>query len=348
MVVATAETGLVRAPGRVNLIGEHTDYNDGFVLPAAIDLDLELRFQVRDDERVHVVSAQADPATYVEGVRRLIEPKRGISGEIRSRIPVDAGLSSSAALELAVARALAAANGQEWRPRDMAVLCQRAENEFVGTDCGIMDQLAVACGQGGHALLIDCRSLAIEPIRLPPDLAIVVCDSARPRRLVASTYNHHRASCEQAARKLCVQSLRDARLGDLKPLKGKQARYARHVVEENQRVVDFVQALKADDRPAMNELMARSHQSLRDLFEVSTPELNLLVNLANREQGCVGARMTGGGFGGCTINLVEAARAYAFATEVTLAYRRITGLLGAAYICRAANGVSLSGGSADS
>jgi galactokinase len=345
----------VRAPGRVNLIGEHTDYNDGFVLPAAIDLELRLTFQPRVDDRVVLRSREAPgeaidlpsdddvPAwgRYVEGIRALLGLPRGIEGEIASDVPLGSGLSSSAALELAVARAITAANASDWDPIAMARLCRQAEIEYAGNRCGIMDQLAVAAARAGHALLIDCRSLAIEPVPLPEDLALVVCDSARPRRLVESAYNERRAACEAAAHLSGVPALRDATLDMLHALPEPLAKRARHVVSENERVLDFVAALQAGETGRLGRLMYESHASLRDLYEVSCPELDLLVDLASGISGCAGSRLTGAGFGGCTVSLVERDAASTFHRQLVADYRRRTGLPARAWVCRAVDGASL-------
>src|SRR5712692_934479 len=356
---------VVRSPGRVNLIGEHTDYNDGFVLPLAIDLELRLKFQPRADGRVLLRSREAPgemvelPAPrsphpsplprrrergwqrYVEGVRDLLGLPAGMEGAIESDIPVGAGLSSSAALELAVARALVAANGAEWQPVAMARLCQRAEIEYAGNRCGIMDQLAVALGKAEHALLIDCRSLDVKPVPLPADLAILLCDSAKGRQLVHSAYNERRAACEEATRLLGVPALRDAKLDQLDQLPEPLAKRARHVVAENQRVLDFVAALRQGDEQRLGQLMYASHASLRDLYEVSSLELDLLVELAAGLPGCAGSRLPGAGFGGCTVSLVEAGQAQPFVHELSARYREHTGLPARAWVCHAVDGVSL-------
>ncbi|MFI5268833.1 MAG: galactokinase [Chloroflexota bacterium] len=345
----------VRAPGRVNLIGEHTDYNDGFVLPLAIDLELRLRFQPRADGRIVLRSREApeEPldlpndvdlpkwGQYVEGIRSLLDLPAGIEGDVSSDIPLGAGLSSSAALELAIARALVAANNQAWDAVPMARLAQRAEIEYAGNHCGIMDQLAVAQGVAGHALMIDCRSLDVRHVPLPTNLVIVVCDSAKPRRLVDSAYNDRRSECEEAARQLGVPALRDARPDILGKLPATLGRRARHVVAENQRVLDFVAALDAGATERLGELMYASHASLRDLFEVSCPELDLLVKLAAALPGCRGSRLTGAGFGGCTVSLVETPMAQSFAEELVARYQAQTTLPARAWVCRSVDGVSL-------
>ncbi|HLY66880.1 MAG TPA: galactokinase, partial [Chloroflexota bacterium] len=199
----------------------------------------------------------------------------------------------------------------------------------------------IALGKAGQALLIDCRSLDVIPVPLPDDLAIVICDSAKPRQLVESAYNERRAACEEAARQLGLPALRDARLDMLDRLPEPLARRALHVVSENRRVLDFVEALKAGNKRQLGELMYASHASLRDLYEVSCPELDALVELATELPGCAGSRLTGAGFGGCTVSLVDASKAQGFAVELAKRFRRRTGLQGMSYVCRAVDGVSL-------
>ncbi len=327
---------VVRAPGRVNLIGEYTDFNAGFVLPAAIDREIRIAFVASDDRRVVLHRAGARERgefsldrlptrsggwlDYAVGTAwSLAEaglPLRGLRGVIGSNLPAGAGLSSSAAIELAVAHALLA----EPAPADpmvLARLAQRAENVFVGVQSGLMDQVAVACGQRDGALLLDCRSLAWRGVELPLDeLALVVCDSGQARRLTGSEYNLRRSQCDLAVAVLAthdpaVRTLRDVgpelleqavAAGWLEPL---ILARASHVVHENQRVLDTVAALESRDLAAVGQLFAASHASLRDLFEVSSPALDALVETAIATPGVIAARMTGAGFGGCTINLVR-------------------------------------------
>src|SRR5579883_150619 len=338
---------VVRAPGRVNLIGEHTDYNDGFVLPAAIDVELELACRRAGTSAVALESREAPNDTgwrpYVEGVRELLAFPLGIEGVIASAIPLGGGLSSSAALELAVARALVALNEAQWEPLAIAKLAQRAEIEYTGNRCGIMDQLAVACGQAGHALLIDCRSLAIQAVRMPNSLGIVVCDSAKPRQLVESAYNERRAACEEAAQLLDVPALRDASPAAVEALPEPLRKRALHVTTENQRALEFARALEAGRTDELGRLMLDSHASLRDLYEVSCHELDLLVELATELEGCIGSRLTGAGFGGCTVSLVQGEHADAFGNDLVEAYRQRTGLPGRGWVTRAVDGVSLVG-----
>ncbi len=361
-----AEPGLlVRAPGRVNLIGEHTDYNDGFVLPIAIDRAVWIALRPRADRRLRVRSEDYDAeaelkldalrhardgwADYVTGVAWGLDtaghPLTGWDGVMGGDVPRAAGLSSSAAVELAVLRAFAAAGGLPWDPRAMALLGQRVENLWVGVSCGIMDQLVVATGQAGHALLIDCRSLAIEPAPLPAGAAVVVLDTGTRRGLVDSAYNERRRQCEEAAAFFGVRALRDvdpagfaARAAGLDAL---TRRRARHVITENARTLEAAAAMRAGDLPRLGELMNASHDSLRDDFEVTNDALNTIVAIARRQSGCYGARMTGAGFGGCAVALVAAGQAPAFVDIVAPAYQAATGLEPHAYVCRATDGASV-------
>jgi galactokinase len=356
---------VARAPGRVNLIGDHTDYNDGFVLPMAIDREVWIAVRPRDDRRVAVHSIDfAQDATfalddggprkggwieYVRGVAWALEengrPTRGWEGVAAGDVPVGAGLSSSAALELAAARTFAAVSGVVWQPVAMARLAQRAENEWVGVNCGIMDQLISAAGAAGHALLIDCRTLATQLVLIPEDAAVVVLDTGTRRGLVDSAYNERRSQCEHAARFFGVPALRDvdlatfhAREAELDPI---TRRRARHVVTENARTEAAADLLGRGDVAAMGKLMDESHISLRDDFEVSRPELDRMVELAQREDACFGARMTGAGFGGCAVALVARDQATNFARTVSEAYSHAVGLKAAVYVCAASQGASV-------
>ncbi len=362
-----APTWVVRAPGRVNLIGEHTDYNDGFVLPMAIDRAVWIALRARDDRRVIVHSLdfeqtvgfdldtlqQADLgwAEYVKGVAWALQeagyPLTGWEGVTAGDVPIGAGLSSSAAIELAVARAFAAVADLPWDPARMARVGQRAENSWVGVNCGIMDQLISAAGQAGHALLLDCRSLASQAVPLPPGYRFLVLDSAAPRTLAGSAYNQRRAECESAAGKLktvypAIVALRDvtpamlAAHADL--LDPVELRRARHVVAEDERVLRCVDALADGAITTVGALMLASHASLRDDYEVSSAELDALVELAMLTPGVIGARMTGAGFGGCAVALVEADAAEAAAEAIITRYRERTGRAGKAYICAASQG----------
>lgn len=349
------------APGRVNLIGEHTDYNGGFVLPMAIDRTVAVAASPRDGSTVRAISldfGQRDefPADavrrflgtrggwrdYVRGVAWALTeehiPLRGADIAICGDVPRGAGLSSSAAVEVAVAGALLAIAGAEVTPRDIALACQKAENLFVGVQCGVMDQFASALGRAGYALLIDCRSLEFEHVPLPGGVAVVVVDSKIPRDLAATPYNERRRECEEAAAALGLPSLRDATEAMLVRLGAPLQARVRHVLSENTRVLAMIEALGAADAEAAGRLLLESHASLRDDFRVSTPEIDALVEIAVAA-GAYGARVTGAGFGGCTVNLVPAERTGGFLQTVAAEYHRRTGLSADAYICAAANGL---------
>ncbi len=349
-----------RAPGRANLMGDHTDYNDGLVLPVA----LELSTYVAGDRAplVHLVSldvdgeVEVDPRSgdgpkrgwgaYVTGVvRALLEDGlevQGLDGVVASDVPVGAGLSSSAALEVAVARALCA---HDIDPQRLARICQRAENDHVGVRCGIMDQMASAAARAGHALLIDCADLSVEHVPVPRDLAVLVIDSGSERSLTGSGYNRRRAECERAARALGVPSLRHATLDDVDraSLDGVLAARARHVVTENQRVRATAEALRSGDRGALADLFARSHRSLSEDFDVSTPEIDTLVKLAGTTEGIVAARLTGAGFGGCVVALVEAPAARAAGASLAQRYRDERGIEARWWVSAPAGGAELVG-----
>ena len=360
-------TFVVRAPGRVNLIGEHTDYNDGFVLPMAIDRAVWIALRPRSDVRVRVTSLEYDATAefaldalekadagwveYLKGVAWALQeagsPLCGWEGVLTGDVPRGAGLSSSAALELATARAFAAVAGLPWAPAAMAQLCQRAENRWVGVNCGIMDQMISAAGRAGHALLIDCRSLETEAAPLPPETAVVVLDTATRRGLVDSAYNARRARCEAAARAFGVPALRDvsveafeARADDLDAV---TRRRARHVITENARTLRAVDAMRREDAAALGRLMNASHASLRNDFEVSSEALNAMVEAARAEDGCYGARMTGAGFGGCAVALIQADVAAPFAGQVAASYEQVTGIAPHVYVCQATDGAAVIG-----
>ena len=333
---------VVQAPGRANLIGEHTDYNDGFVLPAALELRTVVAGSPADRIRLRSVgrgrAITVDPSTargpakgwgrYVTAVvRALLEDGRavrGIDGVIASNLPSGTGLSSSAALEVAVALAVLD------EPIDavgLARICQRAENVHVGVRSGIMDQLASVAARAGSALFIDCRSLETAEVPIPADLRLLVVDSGQRRQLARGDYNRRREECEEAARRLGVTALRDATEEQVASaaLPEPLAARARHVVTENARVLATVEALRADDRRRIATLFAASHASLAADFAVSTPALDMLVEIATHTEGVVAARMTGAGFGGCTVNLVEASRGEAAKAAIASAYLERTG-----------------------
>ena len=359
---------LFRAPGRVNLIGEHTDYNDGFVMPAAIELACWVAIASREDRRLITRSEnlqetaeielnQVSPrrrerwSDYVQGVAVLLEQSgkrlRGANLLIHSEVPIGSGLSSSAAIEVASGLALLGNSGVELERLELARLCQRAENEFVGARCGIMDQFTACFGQAEHALLLDCRSLEYRPLPLPAGVELVICDSGVRHELAAGEYNARRAECETGVRVLArqhpeIRALRDASLQDLEEHRGELGevvyRRCRHVVTEDARVLKAAEALEGRDLHEFGRLMGESHRSLRTDYEVSCAELDLLVDLAGKQKGVYGARMTGGGFGGCTINLVEAGEVEAFRQLVSCGYQEATGRPPKIYVSEAASG----------
>lgn len=358
---------LVRAPGRVNLIGEHTDYNDGFVLPMAIDRAVYIALRRRPDTTVQVRSADFgaehdfDATAPERGGRGWIEylkgtawaltqasvPVGGWEGVIAGDVPRGAGLSSSAALELAAARALLAATGGSWDPPKMALLAQRAENEWVGVQCGVMDQMISAVGEAGHAVLIDCRTLETRPVPLPEATRVVILDTGTRRKLSNSAYNERRAQCEAAAAYFGVPALRDLTpesfqqgAAGLDPLTVKRAR---HVVTENARTLAAAEAMRSGDSRLLGDLMNQSHRSLRDDFQVSSDALDTMVEIARDQPATYGARMTGAGFGGCAVALIDAHAAREFARTVAHLYQERTGLQPSVYVTGATAGAGLLG-----
>lgn len=358
-------TFVARGPGRVNLIGDHTDYNDGFVLPMAIDRAVWIALRPRRDGWVSVHSLdfgetrEFDSANETRRDEGWVEYIRGVAWAMRQSgrsvcgwdgvtmgdVPVGAGLSSSAALELAATRAFAASCGLAWEPAEMALLAQRAENEWVGVNCGIMDQLISAAGEAGHAMLIDCRTRETRAVPLPVGTAVVVLDTATRRGLVGTAYNERRSQCEAAAAVFGVPALRDVDLATFErrapELNSVTRRRARHVITENARVLDAAEALAAGDVHTVGRLMIESHESLRDDFEVSRDELDIMADVACAHSSCYGARMTGAGFGGCAVALVDSAVASDFSRDVAREYERRTELRPAIYVCAAAQGASV-------
>jgi galactokinase len=312
------------APGRVNLIGEHTDYNGGFVLPYAIERRVavavgrgggELFSTDFDETRPAKATREGAWADYPRGVAWALREAGfevpGFQAAFAGNVPQGAALSSSAAIEAATALALDALFGLGIARRDLAVLCRQAENEFVGVESGIMDQYASLLCESGAALFIDCRSLEAERVQLSVEekgLSLLVCDTRVERGLGETGYNERRKECEMAAETLRVEELRDAGEGDLRQLSGRELLRARHVVSENARVLEAVEALRGEDFAVLGKLMYASHDSLRDDFEISTPELDAFVEIS-RDTGASGARLTGGGFGGCAIALVDTEKA---------------------------------------
>jgi len=355
---------VVRAPGRVNLIGEHTDYNDGFVLPMAINRAAWIALRPRRDGlvRIHALNfddvAEIDLSAmhhedegwreYVKGVAYILSEEwnlTGWEGVLAGDVPIGAGLSSSAAVELAAARAFAAVGDLPWDAAHMARVGQRAENEWVGVNCGIMDQMISAAGRRDHALLIDCRSLETQAVPLPAGTVVVVLDTATRRGLVDSAYNERRAQCEAAAAFFGVPALRDVDMETFRAgserLDPVARRRARHVISENARTLAAAEAMRRGDAAELGRLMNASHVSMRDDFEISREEMDTMVALAQAEPACYGARMTGGGFGGAAVALVRASDVETFVTSVSDGYRRITGLEPQIYICTATDGAAV-------
>lgn len=370
--VIDAEAGpsrTYRAPGRVNLIGEHTDYNDGFVLPAAIDFSVTVTVSPRNDRIINVFSSSfseritfdlnepsPEPrrhwSDYVRGVAVTLEQAgyrlRGAELQLDSNVPVGAGLSSSAAVEVATGYALLQQSGFDVGGVELARLCQRAENNFVGMRCGIMDQFVACHGQKERALLLDCRSLEYQLVQLPQKFRMVICNTMIKHELAAGEYNKRRAECEAGWRQLAsgrdgLCSLRDVTLQQLESARRDMREVVyqrcRHVISENARVLEAVAALERGDIAEMGRLMRESHRSLRDDYQVSCDELDLMVQLADDVPGVIGARMTGAGFGGCTINLVADEHSDEFERQIKREYESKTGIAPEVYVCQAADGV---------
>jgi galactokinase len=366
---------IYQAPGRVNLIGEHTDYNDGFVMPAAIDFSTRVFIAPRPDRKLVIRSENYSEqvefeldylpdagaghwSDYVVGVAKMLERSGrklcGVNLLVNGNVPQGAGLSSSASIEVAAGYALldvadpANARSNSVDRAQLALLCQRAENEFVGARCGIMDQFIASHGKRGRALLLDCRSLQYRLLPLPDDVSLTICNTMVKHSIAKGEYNQRRAECEAGVAALSkylpgVRALRDVTPGDLATyghqLTDVVRRRCRHVIDENARVLDAAAALETGDVPKFGRLMLESHRSLRDDFEVSCPELDLMVELAMEQEGVYGSRMTGGGFGGCTITLVRAGCVEAFKRAVEAGYERSFGCRPEIYVCSASDGV---------
>jgi len=357
---------IFRAPGRVNLIGEHTDYNDGFVMPAAVQFSCWVAASPRDDRKLVVdsenmqqtVTVDMDNARpsgqwsdYVVGAA-LIPDRNGkrLNGAnllIQSDVPIGAGLSSSAAIEVSVALAVLSLSGHSIDRKQLALWCQRAENEFAGMRCGIMDQFIASHGRSNHALKLDCRSLDYELLPMQAGVEIVICNTMVKHKLAGGEYNIRRAQCEDGVRKLAsvlpgITALRDVSSEQLERyrelLDAVTYRRCRHVVTEDERVQHAASALKSGDLALFGRLMNESHESLRQDFEVSCTELDKMVELARAQKGVLGARMTGGGFGGCTVNLVQNEDVRAFRENVAKGYREATGTIPEIYVCKASQG----------
>jgi galactokinase len=349
----------------VNLIGEHTDYNDGFVMPLATEGAIYLAIAPLEEPLVRVDSIDFDERCefslngepesaegwieYIKGVAVMLGRAgyalTGFQGVMGGDVPIGAGLSSSAALEMATARAFAATSNLPWDPAKMARLGQQAENQWVGVNCGIMDQMISAAGQEDKALLIDCRSLELTPVPLPPGTAVVILDTATRRGLVDSAYNERRSQCEAAARHFGVPALRDvtveefaARADELEEV---TRRRARHVITENERTLKAAEAMRRGDAVELGQLMDASHESLRYDFEVCNDGLNEMVRCAREQESCFGARMTGAGFGGCAVALVRQEAATPFAAAVSAGYQAATQCEPRVYVTRATAGAAV-------
>jgi galactokinase len=357
-----------RAPGRVNLIGEHTDYNDGFVMPAAIGFSTWVTITPLAERKLSVFSENfgeqiefdlndSSPAPrqhwsdYVIGVAVIFEGAgyhiRGASLRIRGEVPIGSGLSSSAAIEVATGFALAANSDLKLDRTELAKLCRRAENEFVGARVGIMDQFVSCHGQANKALLLDCRSLEYKLFPIADKVRLVICNTMVKHELASSAYNERRAQCEAGVKHLAaalphITALRDVNLEELaqhgRDLPEVIYRRCRHVIGENARVLESGEALERDDLNSFGQLMNESHRSLRDDYEVSCPELELMVDLARKVKGVYGSRMTGGGFGGCTVNLVAAEQVGEFKSLIVEGYEKGTKLVPDIYVCDPADG----------
>jgi len=362
---------IFRAPGRVNLIGEHTDYNDGFVMPAAIGFYTWVAVSRRDGRTLRVHSEQfketvelsldalAGPprkhwSDFIRGVAAVLQASghrlSGANLVVDGHVPMGAGLSSSASLEVATAMALLSASHANVPPLELAKICQRAEHEFVGTRCGIMDQFIAVFGQAAHALVLDCRSLGSEAVPIPSEVRLVIVNSMVRHELAAGEYNRRRSDCETGVRMLQkdmpnVRALRDVTLADLEKHKGELPdlvyRRCRHVISENDRVLTAADALRTGDLPRFGQLMNASHRSLRDDYEVSCRELDLLVEIASACEGVYGSRMTGGGFGGCTITLVQSGAVDRFQSRIAESYKKETGITPDLYVCSATQGAEV-------
>ena len=360
-----------RAPGRVNLIGEHTDYNEGFVLPAAIGFSCWAAIAPRDDRKLGLYSENFDEfveadldnlkiratakwADYALGVAWALEQAGyrlcGANLYILGEVPLGAGLSSSAALEVSSGFGLMDVAQHSMALKELALLCQHAENDFVGARCGIMDQFISCYGNADSAMLLDCRSLDFQLLPLPPKVRLVICNTMVKHEHGSSEYNVRRAECEEGVRQLSkafpgIRTLRDVSLADLEDHRGFLSdllyKRCRHVVTENARTRWAAAALESGEIAELRRLMADSHRSLRDDYEVSCRELDIMVQLAMQQPGVLGARMTGGGFGGCTINLVNATESDQFCQRVAEGYQIATGHRPDIYVCEASQGVGI-------
>jgi len=370
-----ADPVLSTAPGRVNLIGEHTDYSDGFVLPAAIDFRTVVGISLRSDQRLTVQSIDFSDAIegdlaellesprkawsdYPVGVLRALAERgvqllTGMNLTIAGNVPLGAGLSSSASLEIATATAIAKVVHTNLSPTEIALACQAAENQFVGANCGIMDQFIAMYGEADHALLIDCRTLTFDPLPIPANVKLIISNSMVSHSIAGGEYNARRSEIEQGTVILQryrpeIVKLRDATEDDLArsgaEMPDTVLRRCRHVVTENRKVLEFAEACKKSDLVRMGQLMNDSYVSYRDDFEASCPEVEVLVKAAQTKAGCYGSRLTGGGFGGCTVSLVDKVAADDFVNAVRAEYLEKTGLAADIYSCTASDGARWAGG----
>jgi galactokinase len=359
---------IFRAPGRVNLIGEHTDYNDGFVMPAAVGFSSYVAIAPREDRKLLIDSEEFPghfefdldhlPASrtgawcdYMLGVASVLQQTgcrlHGANLLVHGEVPIGAGLSSSAAIEVASALSFTSLDSAHLPLPQLAKLCRRAENEFVGARVGIMDQFVSCMGKAGHAFFLDCRSLGYKFVPIPAGIQLVVCNTMVKHELATGAYNQRRAECEEGVRLFsrwnpAVRALRDVSLElldqhakDLPPIIAKRCT---HVVCENQRTLDAAQSLMDGDLKTVGHLMRESHNSLRNLYEVSCAELDVMVDSAEGLPGFIGGRMTGGGFGGCTVNLVRQENSQAFAAQISERYLKATGIHPQTYLCSAEDG----------
>lgn len=365
-IFGQAADHIIQAPGRVNLIGEHTDYNDGFVLPCAIDYQAAVAATVRDDSIVRVVAVDYDNqvnefdiskplefdndtmwVNYIRGVIDCLQKRgyefNGADIVVSGNVPQGAGLSSSAALEVVIGQTFKTLYNLDISQQDIALNGQQAENQFVGCNCGIMDQLISAKGKRNHSLLIDCRSLETEEVSMPESMAIVIINSNKQRGLVGSEYNTRRVQCETAAEFFGVKALRDVDIDMFNNRKAGLeevvAKRARHVITENARTVEAAHALRDENMARLAVLMEQSHTSMRDDFEITCPEVDALVDIVKGVIGTKGGvRMTGGGFGGCVVALVPPVLVDAVKSAVEGQYQAISGLKETIYICNATDG----------
>ncbi|MCW2255442.1 galactokinase [Providencia alcalifaciens] len=359
----------VQAPGRVNIIGEHTDYNDGFVLPCAIDYQTMTAAKKRDDRIIRIVAAdygndfdefsldeeiQFLPekmwANYIRGVVKFLQQRGyhfdGCDIAVSGNVPQGAGLSSSASLEVVIGQTLKELYQLDIYQQEIALNGQQAENQFVGCNCGIMDQLISACGDEDHALLIDCRSLTISAIPVPDDLVVMIINSNKKRGLVDSEYNARRQQCESAAKQFGVKALRDITITQFNQKQDQLdpfvAKRAKHVITENERTLAAAKALTENNLPLLSILMEQSHISMRDDFEITVKEIDTLVDIVKSvlgEQG--GVRMTGGGFGGCVVALINQQLVKSVISAVEAQYHALTGLKADIYVCQPSDGAGI-------